>query len=57
MADIKEVVKVNKANTNTSMVFRVTIPKAIAAAAELEMGQQLVVSWDEKNKQIILKKF
>lgn len=54
---IKEVVKVARANTNTSTVTRVVVPKAIAAAAELEAGEQLIVIWDEDNKQIILKKF
>ena len=54
---IKEVVKVAKANTNSSIVTRVVIPKTIAAAAELEAGDQMVVTWDEENNQIILKKF
>lgn len=57
MADIKEVVRASVTNTGTADVTRVVIPKEIAVAAGVKKGSQLVVAWDEKNNQIIIKKF
>lgn len=56
--ELKVVRKLTKRDAgNGYSVTRVTIPPDIMEAVKLEDGDDVIIQADEKNKQIIIKKF